>query len=83
MIYKIDGKSVRKFLWMREQKIILIGGKTINLAVEVEAFSKDHSLQRLTDRYGEDSRKQWEFVAELQAEETAGMLAQHLPLLPC
>ena len=82
MTYRIDGKPVKKFLWMREQRILLRGGIQ-NFAVEVHAFDKDHSLQRLVDKYGEDLKRQWEFVAELQDEETAGMLAHHLPLLPC
>jgi len=71
----IDGKEVRRFLWGRWMVLV----QSYQL-IEVEAFSKDHSLKRLCDSYPHVERREWDFMDELEPQHFVGKLGITLPL---
>lgn len=73
----IDGKRVRKFLFMRYINIV-----RQNHVVEVHAFTKDHAADRLETHFPHVNRHAWDFIQELEPEHFLGKLGETLPLLP-
>lgn len=75
--YIVDGKRVRKFLF----------GYWVHVAqswklVEVEAFNKDHALERLEKAYAWVTRTDWEYIDELDFSHFVGRLGDSLPFNP-
>lgn len=50
--------------------------------VQVEAFSKDHAIERLQKIYPHVTKKEWEFVDELDASHDLGMMGASHPFDP-
>ncbi len=72
----LDGKPVRKFLFVRQRRL------TLNQIVEVEAFNVDHAVDRLIEHYKGSERADWEFLEEIDPEGFIGKLGDALPLRP-
>jgi hypothetical protein len=82
----LDGKEVRKFLFARFTRVKVSGciptddGRKFIVTVQVEAFDKDHALKRLAEIYPIVSRKEWEYLDELDPEHDVGLMGASHPL---
>jgi hypothetical protein len=73
----IDGRIVRKWLFVRESPI-----DRRPVLVAVEAFDLDHALTRLREKFHWVEKRAWHMVEELDAEHFVGALGEDLPLVP-
>ncbi len=73
----IDGKPVRKWLFVRASPI-----DRRPVLVSVEAFTLDHAVKRLEEKFHWVARREWNMVEELDAEHFVGALGEDLPLVP-
>lgn len=72
---KIDGKEVKKYLFGRKS---YLDGRPVFCAVE--AFSKDHAIERLVETWSFTSASDWDFMEELDVTHFMGALGTDLPL---
>jgi hypothetical protein len=73
---KIDGKAVRIFLFARRSEL-----SDHPVLAQVEAFNKDHAIQRLVE-YSSFATRHWDFIEELDPEHDVGKMGFKLPLNP-
>lgn len=70
----IDGREVKRFIFCYYSNLL-----RRNFPAEVHAFSIDHAVQRLRQHL---ANVNWEFVCELQGDETLGKMGPKLELNP-
>jgi hypothetical protein len=73
----IDGKQVRKFLFLRLSPI-----DRREIIVSVEAFTVDHAIARLREKFHWVEKSAWNFIQELDAEHFVGVMGEEMPLVP-
>lgn len=74
----IEGRHVRRFIFIREQVVNIPGGEfTRNQPIEVHAFSKDHAFARLKFH---TAFSDWDFLHECEGEDFLGKLGETITL---
>jgi len=68
-------KLIHKYLFVRESYI-----DRRPVMVAVEAFTKDHAVSRLLEKYPFVEKHDWHFIEELDPEHFCGVMGTDLPL---
>jgi len=66
-------KRAKYFIFARLTGISLRHGRN-NVFVQVEAFDKDHAVNRLVEKFPHVERKEWDFLEEMDLADTSGKL---------
>lgn len=80
-------RFAKKYLFARQINVpagspLLKQTRPYQQLVAVEAYTKDHAIRRLVERWPDSNPGQWEFIDDLDPEHFVGRLGTDLPLYP-